>query len=69
MWMKVLLRFLPADQKSLLELGIRIMSSLDSPEERWAAIKYGGEALKDGRMTVSEWSRLGSILGILKGKH
>jgi hypothetical protein len=67
--LKLLLKFLPEDKRTMIELAVRIVSSLDTPEERWAAINYAQEALKDGRMTVSEWARLGSILGILKGKH
>lgn len=67
--LKLLLRFLPADKRTMLELALRIVSSLDTPQERRAAIAYAQEALKDGRMTVAEWARLGSILGILKGTH
>ena len=65
----LLLKFLPEDKRAMVELALRIMSSLDTPEERWAAIKCAQEALKDGRMTVAEWAQLGSALGVLKGKH
>jgi len=66
---KLLLKFLPEDKRAMLELAVRIVSSLDTPEERWAAVNYAQEALKDGKMSVSEWAQLGSALGILKGKH
>lgn len=67
--MNWILRFLPADKRVLLQLAIRITSSLDTAEERKAVAEYGVEMLKDGKVTVTEWSRLGSKLGILTGKH
>jgi hypothetical protein len=66
---KLLLRFLPSDKRAILELGLRIVSSLDTPEERRAFVSYAQEALSDGKMTITEWSQLGSICGILKGEH
>jgi hypothetical protein len=67
--MNWILRFLPADKRALLELAIRITSSLDTAEERKAVAEYGAEMLKDGKVSVGEWSRFGSKLGILTGKH
>ena len=67
--MNWILRFLPADKKALLTLAIRITSSLDTPEERKAVADYGVEMLEDGRVTVGEWAKFGSRLGILTGKH
>lgn len=66
---KVLLRFLPDDKRALLELAIRITSSIDTAEERKAVAKYGVEMLTDGKVSVPEWARFGSKLGILTGKH
>jgi hypothetical protein len=66
---KLLLKFLPSDKRAILELGLRIVSSLDTPEERRAFVSYAQETLEDGRMTVAEWAQLGSISGILKGEH
>ena len=63
------MKFLPADKRALLELAIRITSSLDTAEERKAVAEYGAEMLKDGKVSVGEWSRFGSKLGILTGKH
>ena len=65
MW---LLRFLPAEQKDLVTLGMRIVSCLDSSEERKQAIDYGVEMMKDGKVTVGEWAKFGSKLGILTGR-
>jgi hypothetical protein len=65
---KVFLRFLPKEQKDLVTLGMRIVSRLDSGDERKQAVNYGIEMLKDGKVTVTEWARFGSRLGILKGK-
>ena len=67
--MNWLLRFLPADKRGLLELAMRIMSSLDDAEERKSAVAYGVEMLKDGKVTVSEWATFGKHIGIFKGKH
>jgi hypothetical protein len=67
--MKWLLRFLPHDKRALLELAVRITGSLDTAKERQDVAEYGVLMLKDGKVTVGEWSRFGSKLGILTGKH
>jgi hypothetical protein len=67
--MNWILRFVPADKRALLELAIRITSSLDSAEERRAVAGYGVKMLEDGKVTVGEWAKFGSKLGILKGRH
>jgi hypothetical protein len=67
--MNVLLRLLPSDKRLLLQLAMRITSSLDTAEERKAVAEYGAKMLEDGKVTVGEWSRFGSKLGILTGKH
>ena len=67
--MNWLLKFLPADKRILLELALRITSSLDTGAERKAVAEYGVTMLADGKVTVGEWSKFGSKLGILTGKH
>ena len=67
--MNWLLKLLPADKRALLELAIRITASLDTAAERKAVAEYGLEMLKDSKVTVGEWAKLGSKLGILKGPH
>jgi hypothetical protein len=67
--MNWLLKFLPQDKRALLELAIRITSALDTAAERKAVVQYGAEMLKDGSVTVGEWAKFGSKLGILRGKH
>ena len=67
--MNWILKFLPADKRALLELAIRITSALDTAAERKAVVQYGAEMLKDGKVTVGEWAKFGSKLGILRGKH
>ena len=67
--MNFLLKFLPADKKAMIILGQRIVSSLDTTEERKLALDYGAEMLKDGKVSVGEWSRFGKKLGILTGRH
>ena len=65
MW---LLRFLPEEQKDMITLGKRIVGCLDSSEERKQAIAYGVDMLSDGKVTVAEWAKFGSKLGILTGR-
>jgi hypothetical protein len=67
--MNWLLKLLPADKRALLELAIRITSSLDTAAERKAVAEYGLEMLKDNKVTVGEWAKFGSKLGILRGPH
>ena len=67
--MNWILRFLPEDKKNMLELAMRIVASLDSGAERKAAIDYGIQMLDDGKVSVGEWAKFGSKLGILTGKH
>ena len=63
--MNWLLRFLPADKRALLELAIRITSSLDTPEERKDVAEYGIKMIEGG-VTVNEWATFGKKLGVFK---
>ena len=70
--MEWILRFIPEEKRQLIVLGQRIIASLDTPAERRAAIRFGIQMLSSdsaggSRVTVSEWARFGSKLGILKG--
>ena len=67
--MNWILKLLPEDKRLLLQLAIRITSSLDTARERKDVAEYGAEMLKDGKVTVGEWAKFGSKLGILSGKH
>jgi hypothetical protein len=67
--MNWLLRFLPEDKRQMVVLAQRILSSLDTAEERKAAVMYGAEMLRDGKVSVGEWAKFGSVLGVLKGPH
>ena len=64
--MNWLLKFLPEDKRNLIVLGQRIISCLDTAEERKDAVDYGIQMMADGRVTVGEWSKFGSKLGILR---
>ena len=69
--MNWLLRFLPEDKRALLELALRITSSLDSAKERRDAARYGLDMLsKDSEggalITITEWAVLGRMLGVFK---
>ena len=65
--MEWILRFLPAEKKAMVTLGMRIFNCLDSSEERKAALDYGIEMMEDGKVTVGGWAKFGSKLGILTG--
>ena len=67
--MNWILKLLPKDKRNMLELGMRIVASLDTAAERKEAVDYGIHMLKDGKVSVSEGSRFGSKLGIFRGKH
>ena len=64
--MNWLLKFVPEDKRNLIVLGQRIIACLDTAEERKDAVDYGIQMLADGRVTVGEWSKFGSKLGILR---
>ena len=65
---KLVMRFLPTDKRALLELALAMTMSLDSAEKRMSVAMYVKEALADGKITVGEWSKIGSKLGILSGR-
>ena len=67
--MNWILKLLPADTRALLELAIRITASLDTAAERKEVARYGMEMLRDRKVTVGEWAKFGSKLGILRGPH
>ena len=65
--MDMLLMFLPYKTRRLIMLGKQLIARLDTTDERDAAVDYGIEMLKDGRVTVAEWAKFGSKLSILTG--
>ena len=65
MW-NLLTKLLPADKRALLELALRITSSLDTPEERKQVAEYGVEILRDGKISVTERTRFGKLAGVFK---
>ena len=63
----LLMRFLPADKRAMIQLALRMVSKLDTAAERKAVAEWGIRAFKDGKITVPEWGALGGKLGILTG--
>jgi len=63
----LILKMLPAEYRSLLEVGQSIFAQLDTPEERTEVLEYAKEVLADGTVTLPEWGKLGGKLGIIKG--
>ena len=59
-------KFLSEDKKALLDLALRMMAALDTPEERAAAAQHGIKIFADGKVTVSEWATFGKALGVFK---
>ena len=60
----LLMRFLPPDKQALLQLGMSVTRNLDSDDERRQVAEYGISMLRDGRISVREWSHLGKLLGV-----
>jgi len=63
----MLMRFLPADKRAMVELAMRMVAKLDTPQERKAVAEWGIRAFADGKISVPEWGELGGRLGILTG--
>ena len=62
----MLVKFLPKDKRALLDLALRMVASLDTPEERKAVAVYGLRMLEDGKVTITEWAAFGKKLGVFK---
>ena len=65
--MTMLMRFLPADKRAMIQLAMRMVSKLDTAAERKAVAEYGIAAFKDGFVSITEWATIGGKLGILTG--
>ena len=63
----LLMRFLPADKRAMVELAMRMVAKLYTPAERKAVAEWGIQAFSDGKISVPEWGELGGKLGILTG--
>jgi hypothetical protein len=63
----LLMKFLPADKRAMVELAMRMVAKLDTPAERKAVADWGIQAFSDGKISVPEWGELGGRLGILTG--
>jgi hypothetical protein len=62
----LLMRFLPADKRALLQLAMRMSDKLDTAEERQKVAEYGLAAFRnDGKISITEFTRLGKMMGIL----
>ena len=65
--LKILLSFLPADKRAMIQLAMRMVSKLATAGERQAVAEWGIRAFADGKISVPEWAELGGKLGILTG--
>ena len=60
---KFLVGLLPKEYQSLIAVGLRVVSQLDTPEERSEALTFAALALADGKVTPGEWSQIGFLRG------
>jgi hypothetical protein len=63
----LLMKFIPADKRAMIQLAMRMVSKLDTSKERREVAEWGIRAFADGKITVPEWAELGGKLGILTG--
>ena len=63
--LSLLMKFLPADKKALLDLALRMVANLDTAQERRAVADYGIKMIAGGG-TVNEWATFGKKLGVFK---
>jgi len=69
MLLGIIMRLLPKDKQLLLKLAMSITASLDTAKEREKVAEYAMAMMKSGKISVTDWSRLGGMLGILTGRH
>ena len=65
--LSLVMRFLPEETRGLLQLAMRMVDNLDTPEERKAVAEYGIKMIEGG-VTVNEWATFGKkcqLLGLL----
>ena len=67
--MKFLLALMPREYREMIVLCQRIFNQLDTSAERQEAIAFGVEMIRDGKVTVGEWPKFGSKLGILNSPN
>ena len=65
--LQMLMKFLPADKRAMIQLVMRMVAKLDTPAERKAVAEYGIAAFKDGSISITEWATIGGKMGILTG--
>ena len=62
----LLMRLLPPATKALVQLALRMVDALDTPEERQEVAEFGMKMLSDGSVSITEWSAFGKKLGIFR---
>tara|TARA_R100001086_G_scaffold119382_1_gene61342 strand:+ start:2708 stop:2926 length:219 start_codon:yes stop_codon:yes gene_type:complete len=70
---KLLMALLPSNIKSMLEVSQKIFQNIENDTQRKNIYNFILEIFDDdgdggSRVTIGEWARLGSRLGILKKK-
>ena len=65
---KIASLFLSKENKTLLDLSMHIVQSLDTKEERIGAANIVINALEDGKITTIEWTKIGKALGVFGKK-
>ena len=72
--MNWILKFLPAEYRGLVELGIRLFGALDSASERKEVLDYAIKMFDSkgpggGRVTGPEFLTFGRMLKIMRGPY
>ena len=49
----LLMRLLPPDTKALVQLALRMVDALDTPEERQEVAEFGMKMLSDGSVSIT----------------
>ena len=62
----LLMRLLPPDTKAVVQLALRMVDALDTPEERQEVAEFGMKMLSDGSVAITEWSAFGKKLGVFR---
>ena len=65
---KIASLFLSKENKTLLDLSMHIVQSLDTKEERIGAANIVINAFEDGKITTIEWTKIGKALGVFGKK-
>ena len=62
----LVMRFLSPDTRALVQLAMRMVSSLDTPEERKAVAQFGMKMLESDQISITDWAAFGKLCGVFR---